>query len=61
MDRPQLLKRLDALLTEAERTHQWGTIQIDLQFGKPVLIRETRNTKLSEGNAREQYEKFERR
>ena len=50
MDRPALLKRLDAMLEEARRTGQWGTIEIDLQYGEPTLIRETRTTKIQEGN-----------
>ena len=53
MDRATLLKKLEEMLTEAQRTNQWGTIEIDLQFGAPVLIRETKTTKLqSEGNTR---------
>ncbi len=52
MDKPELLKKLDAMLDDAKRTSLWGTIEIDLQFGEPVLIRETRTTKLKEGNTR---------
>jgi hypothetical protein len=52
MDKTTLLKKLEVLLDEAKRTRQWGTIEIDLQFGEAVLIRETRTTKLQEGNTR---------
>jgi hypothetical protein len=51
MDKPQLLKKLDAMLDEAKRTSQWGTIEIVLQYGEAVTLHETRTTKLrKEGN-----------
>lgn len=48
MDKTTLLKKLDAMLEEARRTSLWGTIEIDLQYGEAVLIRETRTTKLQQ-------------
>ncbi len=52
MDRPALLKKLDAILEEWGRARQWGSIEIVLQSGEAVTLHESRTTKLREGNTR---------
>jgi hypothetical protein len=57
VEKMQLLKRLETILDEAKRTSMWGTVEIVLQFGDPVLIHEKRTTKLSkEGNTHDRHE-----
>jgi hypothetical protein len=50
MDKVTLLKKLEAILDEARRTSQWGTVEITLQCGEAVTLHETRTTKLRGGN-----------
>ncbi len=47
MDRPTLLKKLDVLLNEAERTEFWGSLEIELRKGRPVLLRRSTTEKLN--------------
>jgi hypothetical protein len=47
------LDELERLLSEAELSHTWGQIQVDLQDGQPVLIRQTKTKKLYGENNRE--------
>jgi hypothetical protein len=52
---PKLLKELQEIFAEAARTEMWGTVEIDLQRGVPVVIRQTRSKKLEvENNSRAQ-------
>jgi len=46
MDKLTLLKKLEAILDEARRTNQWGSVELILQCGEVAVIRETRTTKL---------------
>jgi len=39
VDRTQLLKKLDAVLEEWERTHAWGLIEVEVHDGVPYLLR----------------------
>jgi hypothetical protein len=43
---PKLFKELQDIFAEASRTEMWGTVEIDLQRGVPVVIRQTRSKKL---------------
>jgi hypothetical protein len=52
MTKNQLLKKLDAVMTEAERTNMWGEITIDVRKGEAVLLRKTTTEKL---NPEEKY------
>jgi hypothetical protein len=61
MDRPQLLNKLEVMLDEAAKNNQWGEIQIVLRYGTPVLIHETRTTKLIEGSPNGRNPRFETR
>jgi hypothetical protein len=46
MTRPELLKLLDSTLDTAERTHEWGSIEIELRDGIPVVLRRSTTKKL---------------
>ena len=46
MTKPDLLKKIDAMLTDLERTRAWGTIEIEVRDGVPNMIRRTLNEKL---------------
>jgi hypothetical protein len=55
MVNPKLLKELQEIFADAARTEMWGTVEIDLQRGVPVVIRQTRSKKLEvENNSRAQ-------
>jgi hypothetical protein len=46
----RLLKELQEIFAEAARTEMWGTVEIDLQRGVPVVIRQTRSKKIEAEN-----------
>ena len=48
-----VLEELDQMLRDAATSHTWGQIQIDLQDGKPVVLRRTITRKLNPENNRE--------
>lgn len=50
MTRAALLKKLDAMMAEAERTATWGNIEIELRNGEAVLLRKSTTEKLTENN-----------
>ena len=49
------IQEVTRMLTEADKGRTWGQIQIDLQDGRPVVIRQTVTRKLDEGNNRHEY------
>jgi len=61
MDKISLLKTLEKMLEEASRTNRFGSIEIILQFGKPVVMHETFTTKFNQGNYSGQHSKYETR
>lgn len=54
MEKEVLLKKLSCLLDEAERSRQWGNIDIEIRDGKPVVVRRSYTDKLTEDNNRGQ-------
>jgi hypothetical protein len=44
----KLLKKLETMLVDAAAQKTWGDIQIDLKDGRPILIRQTIQTKIHE-------------
>jgi hypothetical protein len=55
MEKPELLRKLDAMLDAAARTGEWGSIEIEIRYGKPSVLRKTTTEKLEEstgGNPR---------
>jgi hypothetical protein len=55
MTRAALLKKLDALMAEAERTGMWGNIEIEIRNGEGVLLRKSTTEKLTENNRYDHY------
>ena len=47
MDKAALLKKLDALLDEWERTRAWGTIEIEVHDGSVTLLRKETKEKFN--------------
>ncbi len=39
MDRPALLKKLEAMIDEAIRTQMWGKIEVTFSKGRPHTLR----------------------
>jgi len=44
-----LLKRLETLIDEAQRTHMYGLVEIQFSDGLPALIRKSTTEKLCTG------------
>jgi hypothetical protein len=44
----KVLKKIEAMLAEAAAQRMWGDIQIDLKDGRPILIRQTVQTRIHE-------------
>jgi len=42
MNRPEALKRLDAILADAETDKVFGSIELELRAGRVVIIRQTK-------------------
>jgi hypothetical protein len=48
MEKPELLRRFEAILDEAGRTGMWGTVEVELQRGEPVLLRTIKTEKIEQ-------------
>ena len=46
MNRQDLLKKLDLMFTEIERTRSWISIEIEFRDGIANMVRSTKNEKL---------------
>lgn len=60
MNKATLLKKLDALLDEAERTRMWGTIDIEIKEGVPQLLRKSTTEKLQHTMENTRGQRYER-
>ena len=49
MNKAQLLKKLDTLIDEAQRTRMFGVVEIQFSDGVPVLLRKSITEKLCTG------------
>lgn len=47
MDKPEVLKKIDTILTEFERNRTFGTVEICFNSGQPQLIRKLTTEKLN--------------
>jgi hypothetical protein len=47
MTKTDLLKKIEIILTDLERTRAWGTIEVELRDGQPNMIRRSINEKLT--------------
>ena len=46
MDRPTLLKKLETMFEEIERTRSWTAVEVEFRDGVANMIRSTKNEKL---------------
>jgi hypothetical protein len=46
MDKTTLLKKLQVILDDAERTRMFGQIEIDVRDGRAVVLRTTKTDRL---------------
>jgi len=49
-----LLKKIETILDELERTRAWGTIEIEVREGLPNFVRRTLTEKIAQENTRGQ-------
>ena len=58
MDRETLVRKLNAILDEWQRTHAWGTVEIEVREGIPNMMRTTKNEKLiAQEKIRDHYQR----
>jgi hypothetical protein len=55
MTRNALLKKLDAIMADAERSRMWGQLEIEIRDGEATLLRKSTTEKLSMENTRDDY------
>jgi hypothetical protein len=59
MNRPDIMRKLDALFVQLERERTFGAIEIEIRDGKPVVMRTIKTDKLTDtgenNRARQSY------
>jgi hypothetical protein len=55
MTKPALLKKIETILDELERTHAWGNIEIEVRDGQPNFVRRSLTEKIAQENTRGSY------
>lgn len=55
MTRTALLKKLDTIMADAERSRMWGQLEIEIRDGEATLLRKSTTEKLSMENTRDDY------
>jgi hypothetical protein len=58
MTKAALLKRIEIILDELERSRAWGTIEVEVREGQPNMIRRSINEKITQENTREQRQTY---
>jgi hypothetical protein len=48
MNQPELLKRLATILSEADSTRLFGTIEIEIRDGRPTVLRTLKTERLGD-------------
>ena len=60
MTKSDLMKKLDAAVTEVERTRMFGTIEIEFRAGEPVFLRKLQQEKLDNTESRDDRQTYRR-
>lgn len=60
MTKADLMKKLDAAVTEAERQRMFGTLEIEFRAGEPVFFRKHQQEKLDNTESRDARQTFQR-
>jgi len=60
MTKDALLKRLDILLSDAQRERCWGQIEIELKDGEATLLRKTSTERLDADKGRTHDQSYRR-
>ncbi len=60
MTKTALLKKIEAILDELDRTRAWGTIEIEVREGQPNFVRRTLTEKIAQENTRHEYQTHRR-
>lgn len=47
MSRYELMKKIDAMVSEMESRRDYGSIEIQVQDGRPTLLKQTKHEKLN--------------
>jgi hypothetical protein len=53
-----LLKKIESILNELERTRAWGTIEIEVREGQPNFVRRTLTEKIAQENNRAEARRY---
>ena len=54
MTKTALLKKIETILDELERTRAWGTVEIEVREGQANFVRRTLTEKIAQENTRGQ-------
>lgn len=58
MTKTALLKKIESILDELERTRAWGTIEIEVRDGQPNFVRRTLTEKIAQENTRVETRRY---
>ncbi len=59
MSKMQILRKLETILDEMEHAKTWGTVELEIRDGAPVLIRKITTEKI-EGEGKSHANRFSR-
>ena len=52
MTKQALLKKIETILDELERTRAWGNVEIEVRDGQPNMVRRSIHEKIAQENTR---------
>ena len=61
MSKMQILRKLEAMLDDAERAKMWGNIELEIRDGVPVVIRKSTTEKLESATVNTRANQFTHR
>ena len=60
MSKMQILRKLESILDDAERSKMWGSIELEIRDGMPVVIRKSSTEKLESATVNTRAHQFSR-
>lgn len=60
MTKTQLLRKLEAMIDDAERTRMWGLVEVQFSDGEPALLRKSQTEKLTTRTGEQRAREFSR-
>ncbi len=60
MSKMQILRKLETILDEMEHGKTWGTVELEVRDGAPVLIRKITTEKIESAEGKSHAQRFSR-